>query len=119
AATVVMSTPGAPRRIPLAVLSLVGVWSLHPSGAVLAIGLVVAWWLLEALPRPRRGRVRDLAVLAAVGAGTAVLLLPQILSVAQEKAETEANGLTLAASRAESGRLTPLQQPTAADTTSV
>ncbi len=119
AATVVMSTPGAPRRIPLAVLSLVGVWSLHPSGAVLAIGLVVAWWLLEALPRPRRGRVRDLAVLAAVGAGTAVLLLPQILSVAQEKEEIEAYSFTLDASRAESWRLTLLQQTPGADMMSV
>src|SRR5699024_1099354 len=42
AAVVVMSAPGDPRRIPLAALVLVGAWSLHPSGAVLAVGLVLA-----------------------------------------------------------------------------
>ena len=36
-------------RIPLAVLALIGVFSVHITGGVVVVTFVVAWWLLEAL----------------------------------------------------------------------
>lgn len=71
-------------RIPLAVLALVGVFSVHITGGVVAVLLVAAWWLFEALCRPVRGRLPDLAALLLVAAPTVLLLLPQFLGVLQQ-----------------------------------
>lgn len=71
-------------RIPLAVLAVVGVFSVHITGGVVTVLFVGAWWLFEALWRPVRGRVPDLLTLLAVGAPTLVLLLPQFVGVLQQ-----------------------------------
>lgn len=71
-------------RIPLAVLALVGVFSVHITGGVVVVTLVVAWWLLDALWRPVLGRVRDFVTLAAVAVPTLAVLLPQFLGVLQQ-----------------------------------
>ena len=46
-------------RIPVAVLALTGVFSVHITGGVVVVLLLAAWWLLEALWRPVRGRLTD------------------------------------------------------------
>ncbi|MCX2931973.1 hypothetical protein ORI20_16945 [Mycobacterium sp. CVI_P3] len=71
-------------RIPLAVLALVGVFSVHITGGVVVVTFVVAWWLLDALWRPVLGRLRDFITLVAIAAPTLVVLLPQFLGVLQQ-----------------------------------
>ncbi|AKS31208.1 DUF6541 family protein [Mycolicibacterium goodii] len=71
-------------RIPLAVLALLGVFSVHITGGVIVVLFVAAWWLLGVLRRPVRGRRADLVTLLAVGVPTAVLLLPQFVGVLRE-----------------------------------
>ncbi len=71
-------------RIPLAVIALVGVFSVHITGGVVVVTFVVAWWLLDALWRPVQGRLRDFITLAAVAAPTLAVLLPQFLGVLQQ-----------------------------------
>ncbi len=68
-------------RIPLAVMALVAVFSVHPTGGVVVVTMLVAWWLLGAFRHPVLGRGRDLATLAAVGLPALALLLPQLLGV--------------------------------------
>src|SRR5579875_2863592 len=72
-------------RIPLAVLALVGVFSVHITGGIVAVVLVAAWWLLEALRHPVRGRLVDALTLAVIIIPTALILLPQFLSVKQQE----------------------------------
>ncbi|GBE64143.1 membrane protein [Mycobacterium sp. MFM001] len=72
-------------RIPLAVLALVGVFSVHITGGVVAVLLLAAWWLLEALWHPVRGRLADVWTLAAVAVPTALVLLPQFWAVKQQE----------------------------------
>ena len=71
-------------RIPLAVLALLGVFSVHITGGVVTAVFVVAWWLCDGLWRPVRGRLADFVSLLAVGAPTLVLLLPQFVGVLQQ-----------------------------------
>jgi hypothetical protein len=71
-------------RIPLAVLALLGVFSVHITGGVVTVMFVVAWWLFDALWRPSRGRVSDLITLVLVAVPTVLLLLPQFLGVLQQ-----------------------------------
>lgn len=83
-------------RIPLAVLALVGVFSVHITGGVVTVLFVAAWWLFDALWHPAgrseatrastpiRERLGDFVALAVVGAATAALLLPQFLGVLQQ-----------------------------------
>ncbi|MDT5212250.1 MAG: D-galactosaminyltransferase [Mycobacterium sp.] len=71
-------------RIPLAVIALLGVFSVHITGGVVAVTFVVAWWLCDALWHPVRGRLTDFISLAAVGVPTLLLLLPQFLGVLQQ-----------------------------------
>jgi D-galactosaminyltransferase len=71
-------------RIPLAVLALVGVFSVHLTGGFVVILFTLAWWLLQACRHPVRGRVADLLTLAAATAPAAVILAPQFLGVAGE-----------------------------------
>ena len=44
-------------RIPVAVLALTGVFSVHITGGIVVVLFLAAWWLLEALPHPVRGRL--------------------------------------------------------------
>jgi hypothetical protein len=71
-------------RIPLAVIAVVGVFSVHITGGVVAVLFVGAWWLFDGLWRPVRGRVPDFLTLLTVGVPTLVLLLPQFVGVLQQ-----------------------------------
>ena len=71
-------------RIPLAVLALIGVFSVHITGGVVVVTLVAAWWLLDALRTPIAGRGRDLTALLAMAVPTLAVLLPQFLGVLQQ-----------------------------------
>ena len=71
-------------RIPLAILALVGVFSVHLTGGVVVVTFVVAWWLLDALWRPVLGRPRDFVTLVMIAAPTLAVLLPQFLGVLQQ-----------------------------------
>ncbi|MDI3313299.1 MAG: hypothetical protein QJR12_03125 [Mycobacterium sp.] len=72
-------------RVPLAVLALVGLFSVHISGGVVAILLLTAWWLLDGLQHPVRGRVADAMTLLSVLVPTALVLLPQFRSVKRQE----------------------------------
>ena len=84
-AFILVTTATAHRdRIPLAVLALIGVFSVHTTGGVVVVTFVAAWWLFEALWRPVAGRGRDFATLAAVAVPAMVVLLPQFLGVLKQ-----------------------------------
>ncbi|GAB2919496.1 hypothetical protein GCM10027047_16320 [Rhodococcus aerolatus] len=86
-ALLVSSCPARPSRVPVAVLALVGLFSLHPSGAFVAAALVGARWAAGQLWRPVRGRLRDLAALASVAVLTVLALLPQVGGVLSQQAD--------------------------------
>ena len=71
-------------RIPAAVLALVGVLSVHLTGGFIVILFLLAWWLLDALRHPVRGRLADGLTLAAVAVPTALILAPQFLGVLRQ-----------------------------------
>jgi hypothetical protein len=71
-------------RIPLAVLALIGVFSVHITGGVVVVTFVTAWWLLDALWRPVLGRVRDFVTLVVIAVSTLAVLLPQFVGVLQQ-----------------------------------
>jgi D-galactosaminyltransferase len=71
-------------RIPVAVLALVGVFSVHLTGGFVVILFLVAWWLLDALWHPVRGRLADILILAAVAVPTALILARQFAGVAKQ-----------------------------------
>ena len=71
-------------RIPLAVLALLGVFSVHITGGVVTVMFVAAWWLFDALWRPVRGRLADFVSLLLVAVPTVLLLLPQFVGVLQQ-----------------------------------
>jgi hypothetical protein len=71
-------------RIPLAVLALFGVFSVHITGGVVAVTFVVAWWLFDGLWHPVRARMTDFVSLLLVAVPTVVLLLPQFVGVLQQ-----------------------------------
>ena len=77
-----------PARIPLAVLALIGVFSVHITGGVVVVTFLAAWWLQESLRRPAAGAARsaghDLATLAIIAVPTLAVLLPQFLGVLQQ-----------------------------------
>ena len=71
-------------RIPLAVLGLLGVFSVHITGGVVTVLFVAAWWLFDALWHPVRGRVADFVNLLLIAIPTVALLLPQFLGVLRQ-----------------------------------
>ncbi|MEN3318357.1 MAG: D-galactosaminyltransferase [Mycobacterium sp.] len=71
-------------RIPLAVLAVLGVFSVHITGGVVVVLFVAAWWLFDALWHPVRGRVADFVSLLLIAIPTVALLLPQFLGVLQQ-----------------------------------
>lgn len=74
-------------RIPVAVLALLGVFSVHLTAGVVTALLVAAWWVCPrdgALWNPLRGKRRDTLALAGVLVPTGLLLLPQLLSVRRQ-----------------------------------
>lgn len=68
-------------RIPLAVLALVGVFSVHLTGGVVVVAFVAAWWLLAALRTPVHGRRADFLSLLGIAVPAVLVLLPQFLCV--------------------------------------
>lgn len=68
-------------RVPLAVLALIGVFTVHLTGGVVVATFTLAWWLLEALAHPVRGRGRDLLRLLSIAVPALAVLLPQFLGV--------------------------------------
>ena len=71
-------------RVPVAVLALVGVLSVHLTGGFIVILFLLAWWLLDALWHPVRGRVADAVTLAGVAIPTGLILAPQFLGVLKQ-----------------------------------
>ena len=71
-------------RIPLAVLALLGVFSVHTTGGVVTVIFVAMWWLFDALWHPVRGRLSDFLVLLIIAVPSLLALLPQFLSVFQQ-----------------------------------
>ena len=71
-------------RIPTAVLALVGVLSVHLTGGFIVILFLLAWWLLDALWHPVRGRLADVLTLGAVVVPTALILAPQFIGVLRQ-----------------------------------
>jgi hypothetical protein len=80
----VMSAVRHRDRIPLGVLALLGVFSVHITGGVVTVLFVVAWWLVDALWQPVRGRLSDFTALALMAVPTVCLLLPQFVGVLQQ-----------------------------------
>ncbi|MUL84335.1 MULTISPECIES: DUF6541 family protein [unclassified Mycolicibacterium] len=78
----IASTPAHRDRIGLAVLATVGVFSVHITGGIVTVLLVAAWWLLECLWHPVRGRRQDFVALLIVAIPALLIMLPQFLSVA-------------------------------------
>jgi hypothetical protein len=68
-------------RIPVAVLALLGVFSVHTTAGVVVALFVAAWWVLDGLWRPVRGRWSDVATLLLVALPSLVLLLPQFKGI--------------------------------------
>ncbi|HEU0190831.1 MAG TPA: DUF6541 family protein [Mycobacterium sp.] len=79
----VSSAGACPERIAVAVLALVGVFSVHLTGGVVTVLLVVAWWL-GTRAGALAGELRNLAALAAIAVPAALLLAPQLLSVRKQ-----------------------------------
>jgi D-galactosaminyltransferase len=71
-------------RIPVAVLALVGVFSVHLTGGFVVILFLLGWWLLDALRHPVRGRLADALTLTAVAAPTGLILAPQFIGVLKQ-----------------------------------
>jgi hypothetical protein len=80
----VISTLRHRDRIPVAVLALVGIFSLHLTGGFVVILFALAWWLMDACWHPVRGRLADLMTLSAVAAPTVLILAPQFIGVAKQ-----------------------------------
>ena len=80
----VMSAVRHRDRIPLAVLALLGVFSVHITGGVVTVLFVVAWWLVDALWHPVRSRLSDFIALVVIAVPTVCLLLPQFVGVLQQ-----------------------------------
>jgi D-galactosaminyltransferase len=80
----VISTLRHRDRIPVAVLALVGIFSLHLTGGFVVILFALAWWLMDACWHPVRGRLADLLTLSAVAVPTALILAPQFIGVAKQ-----------------------------------
>jgi hypothetical protein len=71
-------------RIPVAVIALVAVFSLHLTGGFVVVLFLLAWWLLDALRHPVRGRLADAQTLAIVAVPTAAILAPQFIGVLRQ-----------------------------------
>jgi D-galactosaminyltransferase len=71
-------------RIPVAVLALVGVFSVHLTGGFVVILFLLGWWLVDAVWHPVRGRLADALTLTAVAVPTAGILAPQFIGVLRQ-----------------------------------
>lgn len=84
AAVLIVSALRHRDRIPVAVLALVGVFSVHTTGGVLVVVFVVAWWLCGGLWHPVRGRLADGLTLLLIAAPTALAKVPQVIGILEQ-----------------------------------
>lgn len=92
--TLFMSLPYAPVRIPAALVAFIGMFQLHPSAVTIVVLALALWWLTHLLWKPSRAsdsvargalvRLRDVGILAVTGIVGALLVLPQVLSGAEQ-----------------------------------
>jgi hypothetical protein len=80
----VLSTLRHRDRIPLAVLALVGIFSVHLTGGFVVILFALAWWLTDGWWHPVRGRLADVLTLAAIAVPAVLILAPQFIGVAKQ-----------------------------------
>jgi hypothetical protein len=73
-----------PDRIPVAVLALIGVFSVHTTGGVVVVLFVAAWWLLDGLWHPVRGRLKDFLTLLVMAIPTVAVLVPQFVGILRQ-----------------------------------
>jgi hypothetical protein len=71
-------------RVPLAILAVVAVFSVHITAGIVLLTLLAAWWLLYALPRPVHSRMADVTTLAMIAVPSLAVLLAQFLGVLQQ-----------------------------------
>ncbi len=71
-------------RIPLALLALIGVFSVHTTGGVVVVVFVAAWWLFDALWHPVRGRLSDFGTLLIIAIPTVLVLAPQFVGILRQ-----------------------------------
>ncbi|MDK4258735.1 hypothetical protein QP919_00435 [Corynebacterium propinquum] len=64
------------RAIPFAILALFGALSSQPQGLLVAVFLVLFYWVFHALFTPTRSRLGDFLTLAAVGLGAVATAIP-------------------------------------------
>ena len=74
-----------PRPHPDGGAGLRGRVSVHLTGGFIVLLFLVAWWLLDVLWHPVRGRVADVADARRRRAAAALILLPQFISVRQQE----------------------------------
>ncbi len=89
-----MSLPYAPVRILAALVAFIGMFQLHPSAVTIVVLALALWWLTHLLWKPSRAsatiargalvRLRDVGILAVTGIVGALLVLPQVLSGAEQ-----------------------------------
>jgi hypothetical protein len=77
----ILSALRHPDRIPVCVLAVLGVFSVHTTGGVVVALFVAAWWACDGLWHPVRGRLSDVATLLWVAVPSALLLLPQFAGI--------------------------------------
>ncbi|MGP6173935.1 DUF6541 family protein [Corynebacterium sp. A21] len=95
-----MAVPYRPVAAFAAAMSLMGLTQLHPSAATIVVLGLGLWWVFQLLWSPARKakslkgaigfRLRDLVLLGGAGIAGAVVLLPQILSGAEQTEEVAA-----------------------------
>ena len=71
-------------RIPVAVLALIGVFSVHTTAGVVVALFVAAWWAVDGLWHPVPGASADVVTLLLVALPSALLLLPQFNGILQQ-----------------------------------
>lgn len=68
-----------PAHIFAAALGFAGITQLHPAAVTNVVLIVGCYWIFHLLFHPVRGRLKDVALLAAAGVAGALVILPQIL----------------------------------------
>ena len=107
-----MSTPAVPVRMLAAMLAFIGMFQLHPSAVTIVVMALILWWLLYLLWKPSRKaataagaalvRLRDVGILAATGIVGVLLVLPQVLSGAEQTEDVMSYSAEVDVTRSES-----------------
>ena len=107
-----MSTPAVPVRMLAAMIAFIGMFQLHPSAVTIVVMALILWWLLHLLWKPSRKsetlargllvRLRDVGILAVTGIIGILLVLPQVLSGAEQTEDVMSYSAEVDVSRTES-----------------